>query len=91
MVFLITSSCGGRVPRPSVAKLRILAVPENTKVYIDDVFAGSARVLAIKPKSMSPGIRYITFTAPGHFPHDLRVKLPPGTTTVRMKLKPIPP
>jgi hypothetical protein len=33
----------------------------------------------------------ITFTAPGDFPHDLRLELPSGTTAICIKPRPIPP
>jgi hypothetical protein len=36
-------------------------------------------------------VKYLTFKAPGYFPHDLRLPLPTGETTVRIKLRPIPP
>ncbi|MDH5672461.1 MAG: hypothetical protein OEZ06_09955 [Myxococcales bacterium] len=78
-------------PRPTPARLKVVAVPESTTVYVNGEFAGSAKVLAVKPKAMKPGIKYITFKAPGYFPHDVRLRLPPGETTVEMKLRPIPP
>jgi len=78
-------------PPPSLAKLRVLAEPETTTVYIDDRYVGSARVLAAKPRSLSPGYKLVTFKAPGYFPHDVRLQLPSGVTTVRMKLRKIPP
>jgi hypothetical protein len=73
-----------------MAYLRVVTVPENTRVYVDDRFVGTGRVLAVNPKGMTPGTRFITFEAPDYFPHDLRVELPPGTTTIQMKLRPIP-
>ncbi|MBN1653823.1 MAG: hypothetical protein JXA30_08610 [Deltaproteobacteria bacterium] len=91
LIALVSIGCGGAMPKPSIARLRVLAVPEKTRVYVDDRFIGTARVLAVKPKSMKPGIKYITFEAQDYFPHDLRVMLPAGTTTIRMKLRPIPP
>lgn len=80
-----------RAPPPPVAKLMVKAVPDTTTVYINGQYAGSARVLAVKAKELKPGVTYITFKAPGHFPHDVRLRLPPGTTTIDMKLRPIPP
>lgn len=85
------TSCVRPPPPPRLAKLRVLAEPETTTVYIDDRYVGSARVLAAKPRSLSPGIKLVTFKAPGHFPHDVRLDLPSGLTTVRMKLRKIPP
>jgi hypothetical protein len=40
---------------------------------------------------MSPGVKYLTFKAPDYFPHDVRVDLPAGETTIEMKLRKIPP
>ena len=84
------SGCYSQVVTQQPAKLRVVAVPDTTTVYVEDQFIGSARVLAVRPKSLRPGVKHITFKAPGHFPHDLRVDLPAGTTTIEMKLRKIP-
>lgn len=78
-------------PPPQVASLRVIAVPDTTSVYVDDQYVGRARVLAKHPKELRPGVRFITFEAADHFPHDVRLELPPGETTLKMKLRPIPP
>ena len=83
--------CYSELPPPRVAKLRVIAKPDTTTVYIDDAYVASARVLAAQPLAIKPGVKYITFKAPDYFPHDVRVDLPPGTTTIEMKLRPIPP
>lgn len=82
--------CYSQVPAPRVAKLRVVAEPDDTTVYVDDQFVGSARVLAARPRALKPGVKHITFKAPQHFPHDVRVDLPEGTTTIEMTLRPIP-
>jgi hypothetical protein len=87
----VCSGCYGHAPPPKVAKLRVLAEPNTTTVYVDDQYIGSARVLAVQPKSLTPGVKYVTFKAPDYFPHDVRLELPAGETTVKMKLRPIPP
>ena len=92
VALLVTASgCYSQMPQAQVAKLRVVAVPDTTTVYINDQYVGTARVLAARPKAMTPGVKYITFKAPDHFPHDVRVELPPGTTTIEMRLRPIPP
>ena len=91
LVGLLASACVRSVPPPQLARLRVVAEPETTTVYVDDRYVGSARVLATKPKPLAPGIKLITFKAPGYFPHDVRLDLPSGVTTVRMKLRPVPP
>jgi hypothetical protein len=85
-----TVGCYGALPTTGVAKLRVVAEPDDTVVYVDDQFVGSARVLAVRPRALRPGVKHITFKAPQHFPHDVRVDLPEGTTTIEMKLRPIP-
>jgi hypothetical protein len=85
------SACGSAPPAPTAASLKVYAEPVTTSVYVDDRFVGSGRVLAIKPVIMRPGVRYLTFTAPGYFPHDLKLNLPSGTTSVSIKLRPVPP
>lgn len=87
---LLASACMQPPPPPKVAKLKVIAEPANTTVYINDRFVGTARILAKKAKRLKPGVKYITFKAPGHFPHDVRLKLEPGETKVKMKLRPIP-
>lgn len=90
-LLVTTSSCYRSAPRSRMAGLQIKAQPENTSVYVNDRFVGTARVLAVRPKSMKPGVKFITFKAPGYFPHDLRVELPPGTTLIEIELRPLPP
>ena len=90
-VSLCVGACMQPARRPQVARLKVVAEPDTTTVYINSRYVGRARVLEVKPKRMKPGVKYITFKAPDHFPHDVRLKLEPGTTTVKMKLRPIPP
>lgn len=91
LLSLSLSGCYTQAAPTRAAKLRVVAEPSTTTVYVDDRYVGSARVLAARPKVLPPGIKFITFKAPQHFPHDVRVDLPPGTTTIKMKLRPIPP
>jgi hypothetical protein len=91
LALLAIAGCYSQTPPSRLASLRVLAEPSTTTVYVDDRYVGSARVLATRPKVFKPGIKFITFKAPDHFPHDVRVDLPPGTTTIKMKLRPIPP
>lgn len=85
------TACASVPVRPTPAMLRVIAEPETAGVYVNDQFVGSARVLSQRPKSMPPGVKFITFQAPNYFPHDVRLDLPAGETTVRIKLRPIPP
>ena len=81
-----------KVPVESkMAYLKVVAQPPVTTVYVSDRFIGSARLLEKQPKALTPGVKYVTFKAPGYFPHDLRLELPKGETVVRIKLRPIPP
>jgi len=88
---LLVGACATVPVRPTPAMLRVIAEPANTAVYVNDAFVGSARVLARRPKAMKPGVKYITFQAANFFPHDVRLELPAGETTVRIKLRAIPP
>ncbi|MDD9942576.1 MAG: hypothetical protein OXU20_16165 [Myxococcales bacterium] len=78
-------------PQERLASLKVIAKPEDTVVYINGRFAGTARSLAKRPKARKPGVAYVTFSAPGHFPHDVRLDLPPGVTTVKIALRQVPP
>jgi len=88
---LLWAGCLSSAQPKREARLRVLAEPSTTTVYIEDRYIGSARVLAANPKRLKPGVAYLTFQAPNYFPHDVRVELPPGETTIKMKLRPIPP
>jgi hypothetical protein len=78
-------------PQARMAYLKVVAEPENTTVYESDRFVGSAHLLQKQPKAMKSGTKYLTFKAPGYFPHDLRMQLPSGESTVKIKLRAIPP
>jgi hypothetical protein len=81
-----------KVPHETrMAYLKVDATPPSTTVYVSDRFIGSAHLLQKQPKALTPGVKYLTFKAPGFFPHDLRVELPVGETNVRIALRPIPP
>lgn len=84
----------GCMQKPATVKmayLKVVAEPPATTVYIGDRFVGTARLLAKSPKALPPGVKYMTFKAKGFFPHDLRLDLPAGDTTVKVKLRPVPP
>jgi hypothetical protein len=83
--------CMRAAPEAKMAYLKVDAQPPATTVYVSDRFIGSARLLEKQPKALMPGVKYVTFKAPGYFPHDLRLELPKGETVVRIKLRPIPP
>ena len=88
---LACAGCGG-APRPTErARVRFVLRPESARVYTDERFVGSARVLAARPVEFRVGTRRFTITADGYFPHDLELDLPAGTTTVEIGLRPIPP
>ena len=88
---LAAVGCSTVPPEARMAYLKVVAEPDNVTVYENDRFVGSAHLLAKQPKAMKSGTKYLTFKAPGYFPHDVRVQLPAGETTVKIKLRPIPP
>jgi hypothetical protein len=88
---LAAVSCMKVPPEARMAYLKVVASPPTTTVYVSDRFIGSAHLLAKQPKALTPGVKYVTFKAPGYFPHDLRLVLPAGETAVRIALRPIPP
>ena len=77
--------------RPEPARLKVIAKPPSASVYIDGHYFGRARVLAEEPKALPPGPHLMTIQADDHFPHDMEIELVPGTTTVEVKLRPVPP
>jgi len=88
---LAATGCMTVPPEARMGYLRVVAEPATTTVYINDRFIGSAHLLQKQPKALPPGVKYLTFKAPGYFPHDLRVPLPAGETTVKIKLRKVPP
>jgi len=84
-------ACGARQPARRRAEVRFLIEPENARVYVEDRFVGAAPVLRRRTESFPAGLRHFTVTAEGYFPHDVEVDLPPGTTTIRLSLRPVPP
>ncbi len=76
--------------RPPPASLRVTAVPETARVFIDERFAASARVMDVHAQELRPGRHRLTVEAPGYFPHDLMLDLPSGETHVEIELRPVP-
>jgi hypothetical protein len=92
MLALTAVGCAKRsAVRTEPARLEVVAVPSSASVYVDGHYFGRARVLAVEPKALVPGLHLMTVTADDYFPHDMELDLPPGTTTVEIKLRPIPP
>ncbi len=76
---------------PEPARLKVIATPANASVYIDGHYFGRATVLSQEPKALAPGFHLMTLTADDHFPHDMELELPVGTTTLTIELRPVPP
>lgn len=87
----LVAACGAAAVRPEPARLRVIAAPERAAVYVDDRFAGSARLLARRPVAFPPGTRHVTVQADGYFSHDVELELPAGVTTLRVALRAVPP
>ena len=90
---LFAMACGGGRTRKEPARLRVVAEPQNARVYLDEEYAATAAATDKNPIWIDrgkPGKRRLSVEAPGYFPHDLIVDLKPGVTTVRIKLRPIP-
>lgn len=90
VLFLLLASCGGE-PRPTPAGLKVIAQPADARVYVDDRFVASARVLAQRAHSLPAGVHRITVSAPGYFPYELETELPPGVSTIEISLRPVSP
>lgn len=89
---LSLSACGAARPAAAVTgEVRFRITPDTARVYTDEHFVGTARVLDVRPAEFRVGPRRFTVTADGYFPHDLTVDLAQGTTTVEISLRPIPP
>lgn len=85
------SGCGAATPDAAPrATVQFEITPDSARVYTEDRFIGSARVLASRPPSFRTGARQISITAEGYFPVDLDLQLDPGTTQVRVSMRPVP-
>lgn len=86
----VAAGCGMQGRPPTRSTLRVVASPETARVFVDDRFVATSRVLAQQPLVLSPGRHLLTLEASGHFPHDLEIDLPTGETTVEIELRPVP-
>lgn len=89
-VLALVAGCASAPRAAETAEVRFEIVPENARIYTDERFVGSARVLATRPATFRTGPRRISISADGYFPHDLELELPAGLTTVRVSLRPVP-
>lgn len=87
---LVAAGCSGNVRREP-ARLRMIIEPMSARVFVDDRFRATGRVMAIRPLELAPGMHVLTIEADGYFPHDLRVDLPEGETRIEVELRRIPP
>jgi len=87
---LLFASCGVQNVREPPARLQVIAEPENARVYVDERYMATARVLERRPQQLRTGPHRVTIEAPGFFPHDVEVDLPSGTTTIRISLRAVP-
>ena len=90
-LFALSACAGTQKPKGPPAELRVVAEPESAFVQVNERFVGSARVLEKRPAKLSTGLKHVTVEAPGYFPHDIDVDLPAGVTTMKIKLRPVPP
>ena len=91
LLVLALAGCGAANPvKPDLARLQVQTTSKRASVYIDGHYAGSARLLGAKPKLLVPGVHLVTIQADDYFPHDLELDLKPGTTTVKIELRPRP-
>ncbi len=92
LVGSLLAGCGAARPAAApTGEVRFRISPETARVYTDEHFVGTARVLDVRPADFRVGPRRFTITADGYFPHDLTVEIAQGTTTVEISLRPIPP
>jgi hypothetical protein len=91
LFLVLVSGCATIPIRPDPAEVRFALQPQTARVYTEDRFIGAGRVLAQRARSFRPGVRRFTITADGYFPHDVEVDLPSGVTTIRLRLRRIPP
>lgn len=90
LLSVVLVACGAQQHPTEPTRLSVVTEPENARVRIDDRDVGSARVLQARPPRLTRGRHQVSVEADGYFPHDVELDLPPGTTTLRVQLRPIP-
>ena len=91
LLLLGAVDCGAPEVRREKALLEMRVDPPDARISVDDRFVATGRVAAAHPIELEPGPHQVTLEAPGYFPHDLELELPAGTTTIDVRLRPIPP
>ena len=59
-----------QVTGPEQARLQVVSEPETARVFVDERFVGSGRILSREPKALPTGPHRVSIEAPGFFPHD---------------------
>ena len=89
---VLAAGCSVTTPfQRAPAELQVISAPETARVYVDDRFVATGQRLRARPHQLRPGVHFVTIEAPGYFPHDVRLELPSGRTTVRISLRAVPP
>lgn len=84
-VLICLMGCGG-TQRPSQCVLLFTAKPSGASIYVDEKFVSTAR----HPIEVACGMRRISVTASGYFPHDFTLPVKPGHTKIRVSLRLVP-
>jgi hypothetical protein len=90
LALLVTLSAPACVRR-EVGVLRITGGPPDALITVDDQYVGKLSRLQRFGIKVSDGEHRLTVEAPGRFPHDRIVRIPPnGVVAVDVQLVPIP-
>jgi hypothetical protein len=87
----LAHACAGATPKAQETLLHIAVEPRDARVYVDEEFLGTAWVLKGHAVPLNKGPHFIVISSTHYFPHHLKLYLRPGTTQVRVALRPIPP
>lgn len=88
--FVAAMGCSAAKTTPDRAYVHFIVQPQHAEIFIQDRYFGSAYLLQKIAKPLPVGVHYFTIKTQGFFLHDLRVPLPKGVTTIRVKLRKIP-
>jgi len=87
LLALSTTAC----VRREVGVLRVTGGPPDALITVDDQYVGKLARLQRFGIKVSDGEHRLTVEAPGRFPHDRLVRVPPkGVVAVEVQLLPIP-
>lgn len=88
-LFFSLAGCGDGETTPS-GGIRFECEPDSASVYVNEIYAGQARSLAVGPLHLAPERYRVSVEKDGFLPHYEEVRVKRRIVTVRVTLRPRP-